>query len=100
MTADDWRALLSLSIWEDWELDPVEVERRAALAREAARRRQEGMLPGAFERQSTVSMCIPCERQCPARSDYVKSQKLRVGGCREVGSERRSAERCEVRGRR
>ena len=58
------------------------------------------MIPGAFKRQRAVSKRVPRERQCPARPKEVKSQKLRVGMCREGVSERRSAERFEVKRRR
>ena len=58
------------------------------------------MVPGAFERQSTVSKRIPHEQQRSARSDDEESRKLRTGGCRERVSERWSESHCEVRGRR
>ena len=66
----------------------------------SARRRRVGMIPGAFERHWTVSKRIPREKQRSERLVEVKTRKLRAGGCREAGSERWSAERCEVKGRR
>ena len=58
------------------------------------------MTLGAFERQSALSKRIPRDRQRSARPDGVESRKLCVGGCGERVSDRRSAERCEGRGRR
>ena len=63
----------------------------------SARRRRTGMIPGAFERQSTLSKRIPRDRERPARSDEVESRKLCVGRCSEGESERWSAGRCEVK---
>ena len=56
------------------------------------------MIPGAFERQSTLSKRIPRDRERPARSDEVESRKLCVGRRSEGESERWSAERREVKG--
>ena len=58
------------------------------------------MIPGAFERQLTLSKRIPHEKQRSARLEDVKSRKLRGGGSREGWSERWSESHCEVRGRR
>ena len=61
----------------------------------SARWRRAGMIPGAFERQRTISKRIPCGRQRPARPTEHKSPKLRVAvgsegaerGCRRGGQQ-------------
>ena len=58
------------------------------------------MIPGAFERQQAVCKRIPRERQRSARPVDVEARKLCLRRCGEEVSERQSAQRYEVKGRR